>query len=69
MSKTKTPSRREVALTKLRVAGYHADSASFVRLYVEERVSYGVAKEQFRIGAQMHTAGTPCDCFECKRAA
>jgi hypothetical protein len=65
----KKPSRREVALTKLRVAGYHTDSASFVRLYVEERVSYAVAKEQFRIGSEMRNAGTRCDCFECKRAA
>lgn len=65
----KNPSRREVALAKFRVAGYHADSASFVRLYVEERVSYAVAKEQFRTGGEMCRSGVRCDCYECKVTA
>ena len=63
---TKTPSAREVALTKLRVAGYHADAAAFTQTYIEARVSYAVAKEMFRAGAMQRERGVRCDCNDCK---
>lgn len=64
----KTPSAREITLTKLRVAGYHDDQATFTRAYVEGRVSYQVAKEAFRVGRAQRAAGVRCDCHECREA-
>lgn len=69
MARTKAPSHREVVLSKLRVAGYHEDLASFTRLLIEERISHSVAREQFRAGRDMKAAGVRCDCHECKEAA
>jgi hypothetical protein len=63
---SKKPSRREVALTLLRVAGYHQDSGEFTRLYIENRVSYAVAKEHYAIGARQRASGVPCGCHECQ---
>lgn len=62
----RNPSRRTVMLTKLRVAGFHDDRATFTRVYVEERISLAVAREQFAIGRQQRAAGVRCDCYECK---
>jgi hypothetical protein len=69
MARPKQPSRREVVLSMLRVAGYHEDSASFTRLLIEERISRSVANEQFNNGRAMRSAGVRCDCHACKEAA
>src|SRR6266404_763357 len=60
---------RKAALGACRVAGYHDDTRSFVRAYVENRISYTSAKTEWNRGAQMKKAGVVCDCFFCKRAA
>jgi len=70
MARIKQPSAREVALTKLRVAGYHGDRATFTLVYIEARVSYAVAKEHYRRGADMRQSGAfRCSCHECRGAA
>ena len=58
--------KRADALTSLRIAGYHADQRTFVRVYVENRISKKVADEEFRRGAAMRRAGVGCTCLECK---
>jgi hypothetical protein len=58
--------KREHALTKLRVAGYHDDRATFTRTYVEERVSYAAAKAAYAEGRAARARGVPCDCHDCK---
>jgi hypothetical protein len=61
----KKPSRREVALTKIRVAGYHEDRATFTRTYIEERVSYQVAKNAYADGQRFRASGVRCTCHDC----
>ena len=60
---------RKKALGTCRLAGYHDDSRSFVRAYVENRISYAAAKKEWDIGARMKAAGVPCACPGCNRAA
>lgn len=50
----------------LRVAGYHRDSKTFTRLYVENRVSREAADAEWRRGADMKAAGIACGCTDCK---
>lgn len=57
--------KRADALSALRIAGYHSDHRSFVRTYVENRVSRKVANEEFTRGAALKRAGVLCTCFEC----
>lgn len=56
---------RKHVLTWLKVAGYHNDQASFVRLYVENRVSVSVARQAFSDGARAKQAGVKCSCRDC----
>ena len=60
-------SKRETALAYIRIAGYHEDQKSFVRLYVENRISYQVAIASYRLGYQQKQNGMKCVCFECKK--
>jgi hypothetical protein len=60
---------RKTALGVCMLAGYHDDTRSFVRAYVENRISYGAAKAEWNRGAQMKRAGMPCGCHSCKRVA
>ncbi len=64
----KKPSKREVAITKLRVAGYHNDRATWTRVYVENRVGYATAKAAFAEGERARLRGIRCECHECKLA-
>lgn len=57
--------KRKDALGWIRMAGYHGDSHAFVRLYVENRVSYAAANAEWRRGEQMKKAGVKCDCWKC----
>lgn len=53
-------------LAHIRAAGYHDDTKRFVRLYVEQRVSFKRAKAAFDHGRRIRESGHVCDCFECK---
>lgn len=57
---------RKDALGWIRIAGYHGDDKSMVRLYVENRISYQVAIAEFRRGAAAKKAGVPCACRDCR---
>jgi hypothetical protein len=65
--KFKQPSKRTAALARLKYAGYHNDSESFVRVYVENRISYQNALRQWNAGHQARLAGVGCNCQECNR--
>jgi hypothetical protein len=58
--------KRKDVLASIRVAGYHADQRSFLRLYVENRVSFQAASEAYHEGARLKKAGMRCTCLECK---
>jgi hypothetical protein len=60
---------RAQALVGIRVAGYHEDQRTFMRLYTENRISYAKATEEFRRGQAMKKGGVPCGCPSCKRAS
>ena len=58
---------RATALTLLAVAGYHEDKTAFVRLYVENRISFANAQKAYASGKRARTNGVPCTCGECKK--
>jgi hypothetical protein len=60
---------RKSALVALRVAGYHEDMATWVRVYVENRVSRTAADAEWSRGKAMKAAGVGCSCPDCKRQA
>lgn len=62
-----TPSKRQVALVKARVAGYHNDTADFTRLRVESRVSIEYLQEEWRRGQRMRAGGVRCHCSDCRK--
>ena len=57
--------KRSLILASLRVAGYHNDTKTWTRTYVENRVSIQVAKQQWHTGQDMRSKGVPCSCSEC----
>ncbi|AWI53193.1 hypothetical protein DEH84_06930 [Aquabacterium olei] len=60
-------SRADV-LDWMRIAGYHADMRTFLRLYTENRISKRVADEAYRTGTRQKLAGMRCMCHECTKA-
>lgn len=58
--------KRSDALVHIRIAGYHNDQKSFMRLYTENRVSLKAANGEFARGQNMKTSGVPCTCQTCK---
>ena len=60
--------KRKDALAYIKVAGFHNDSKTFTRLYVENRIAYSGAVKEWRDGAAMR-GKVRCDCHECKEVA
>lgn len=58
--------KRADVLTYLTIAGFHGDRAAFTRLYVENRISYGVAKAAYEQGRAALARGVKCTCHDCK---
>ena len=56
---------RDTAIILLKIAGYHDDNRSFVRLYVENHISITNARLAFDQGAKMRMMGVPCHCHQC----
>lgn len=56
---------QDQALTDIRFAGYHADGKSFIRLYMEHRVSFTSARKAFDRGNELREAGWQCQCPNC----
>lgn len=65
---TRQPSKRALALERLKYAGYHGDTAALVRLYVQNRISYPVAQEAYRRGQNAKIFGVKCTCSACTQA-
>ncbi|MFN3886119.1 MAG: hypothetical protein ACK4MG_04100 [Aquabacterium sp.] len=61
-------STRANVLAWMRIAGYHADMRTFLRLYTENRISKRVADEAYRAGMKQKLAGVPCMCHDCTKA-
>lgn len=51
-----------------RVAGYHGDSRTFLRLLVEERINDQTMHEAWDQGQRLRVAGARCDCRDCGEA-
>lgn len=60
--------KRADVLRLLSFAGYHDDTAAFVRLCVEHRVSRAAAQEAYNGGRRARMRGVACGCRECKAA-
>lgn len=61
--------KRKDALAWIRIAGYHNDVGSFVRLYVENRVSRAAADEAWAVGKRQKANGVLCSCQACKQSS
>lgn len=59
---------RNQAREAIRIAGYHGDSSSFVRLHTENRISRANADEAWSIGQKQRASGMRCTCHECAKA-
>lgn len=51
--------RKQQVLTAIRAAGSENDQRAFMRLYVENRISFPVAREAFELGRRMGRERTP----------
>ncbi len=60
------PMRRVDALVALAACGYHGDNGLWLRLYVENRVSYKNAQAAWAQGVRAREAGMTCGCWECR---
>lgn len=60
-------SRADV-LAGLRVAGYHNDQRTRVRLMVENRISREAADQAWHTGIKQKQGGMACACHACKEA-
>ncbi len=65
MSKPKRPSKRTMALARMKYAGYHSDSRAFTVLLIESRINYQTANQAFWDGANARLAGVKCNCSAC----
>ncbi len=63
----KKPSKREQTLYALRVAGYHLDSEAFLRLRIDNRVSYEVALENWYRGQDIKKLASRADVSSAKQ--
>jgi hypothetical protein len=52
----------------MRIAGYHNDTKSHMRLFVENRISREVADKAYRTGVAQKLAGVKCHCHQCSGA-
>jgi len=58
--------KREALIARIEYAGYHNDTATGIRLYAENRVSFAVYAAAFRKGAEKRTRGVRCNCDLCR---
>lgn len=57
---------RKTVRSVLIYAGYHSDTKTFTRTYIENRISIQAARAAFQVGYQMKQNGMKCGCDECK---
>lgn len=61
--------KRTDLLALLRVAGYHNDQRSRVRLMVENRISREAADKAWATGIEQKKNGMKCSCPDCSKVA
>ncbi len=61
--------KRADVLSLIRVAGYHNDQRSRVRLLVENRVSREAADKAWLTGIEQKQNGMKCSCPDCAKVA
>src|SRR3954454_6067015 len=59
--------KRADALNAIMHAGYHNDTKTGIRIYIENRVSFKAYKEKFKEGAKRKINGQGCSCSECSK--
>ncbi|MCS4315555.1 hypothetical protein M2397_005889 [Pseudomonas sp. BIGb0381] len=60
---------RKDALAHIKFAGYHEDSKTAMRIYIENRVSHAAYIDAYAAGRQIKANGMPCGCNDCQRSA
>lgn len=58
--------QRKALIAAIVVAGYHDDTKTGTRLFVENRIKRADYDAAFNHGRQAKANGTPCTCFKCK---
>lgn len=58
--------KRNIALTAAKIAGYHGDTRTYTRLIIESRVARPYMEESYRNGQAAKIGGVKCECYECK---
>lgn len=60
--------KREAALVGAQIAGYHNDSAAYLRIRIESHVGVGPLTKAWQRGKILREGGVPCACYECRKA-
>ena len=60
--------KRADAIAYMRIAGYHSDTKTHMRLFCENRISKAVADVAYRKGLAQKLAGVKCHCNQCSGA-
>lgn len=61
--------KRKDAIAHIKVAGYHGDTKTAMRIYTEHRISFQTYTEAFARGRELKAEGMPCTCTNCAKAA
>jgi hypothetical protein len=64
-AQSKKPSRRQIGLNLIRLAGYHEQPYQIIA--IEHRISYRAALEKYYLGRRQKQAGVKCGCEECSK--
>lgn len=60
--------KRADVIAHMRIAGYHNDTKSWIRLFCENRISKAVADTAYRQGLKQKLEGVKCHCHQCSGA-
>lgn len=58
---------RDHALASMRIAGYHNDQRTRVRLICEHRISRKAFDEAWATGVKQKAGGMRCSCYQCNK--
>ena len=65
LTERKVVSKTDQALQGIKIAGYHGDQKTFIRLYVEHRISIRRARVAYASGEVAKATRVRCNCHEC----
>lgn len=60
--------KRDVALTIAKSAGFHNDTRTFTRAIIERRVNREAMNAAWAAGVAARNSGGRCQCYECSKA-